>query len=164
MNEVINISVIPRDTPKRMRVSLFLIQVIIFHNRVDGIMSFVGIWWGAWTIIFPHFWYSWPVTHAVDMQTFGHPEAISWTLLITGIAGYIGKRLQWRAIRTLSSLFGFLSWCVLTVAFLSVRPIFSPAVACYSAFAIAKLVAYLNSGLGLDKVSITMPCKGDHAS
>lgn len=139
-----DIPVLPPGTSKRDRASLVAVQFLLYHNRLDGLMSFAGIWWGFWTIMFPNFWYGWPVTQQLARMTAGFPQAISWALLLSGLLTYWCKRAGWYRLRILCSLLGFVCWCMLTTAFAVVKPIFSPAVACYSLFAIAKLLSYVN--------------------
>jgi hypothetical protein len=77
--------------------------------------------------------------------------AISYTLLVGGIVGYFAKTRAWYRLRSVCLLSQFACWCVLTLVFLSVRPVFSPGVACYSAFALATLLAYVNFKMDLTR-------------
>lgn len=135
---------LPPSTPKRVRLSVMLIRFLMFHSRIGGLMAFVSVWWAAWTITFNDFWADWPVTHQITVQTWGYPMVISYTLLIGGMLGYLSKVKNWNALRSLCLLSQFACWCVLTLVFLDVEPVFSPGVACYSAFALATLLAYVN--------------------
>lgn len=153
---------LPPGTPKRVRLSLAAIQFLQYHNRLDGLMSFAGIWWGFWTIVFPGFWYGWPVTQQLTRMTAGHPTLISWALLVAGLLSYVCKRHNWANIRKVSSLIAFVAWSMLTVAFGVVKPIFSPAVACYSLFAIAMLLSYVNHVIRIDEHMLPVP-KADDA-
>lgn len=136
--------------PPKYRVSIALIKFLQYHNRLEGLMCFVCVWWASWTILFPGFWYNWPVTASIAAKTFGHPVLLSYTLLTVGSLGYLAKREDWQFLRTLTSLIAFICWGFLTIGFALLEPMFSPAVACYSAFAIAELMGYVNhvSGIG----------------
>jgi hypothetical protein len=151
MIDYANIPPLPADTPRVQRVSLATIQFLQHVNKLDGLMDFVGIWWGLWTLAFPNFWYGWPVTHQLARMTVGHPTLISWTVLATGILCYACKRMHWPNVRISSSLVAFVCWCMLTTAFIVVRPIFSPGFACYSLFAILKLLSYVNHVIRIDE-------------
>jgi hypothetical protein len=142
----------PPGAPRRYRLSVAVVGFLQYHNRLDGLMSFVAVWWGLWTLAFPHFWNDWPITAELARRCYGHPEVLSWALLLSGALGYLAKLREWTAVRTACSLVGFCSWSMLTLVFLSVDPIFSPGVACYSAMAIAKLIAYVNHSAGIDRL------------
>ncbi|MEO6657918.1 MAG: hypothetical protein ABIM73_06555 [Arenimonas sp.] len=157
-NDIKQILPLPPNTPKRIRISLLFVQFLQHHNRLDGLMSFAAIWWASWTLAFPGFWYNWPVTEAINYQTFGNPSIISWALMFSGAVGYAGRFIKSEQFRSLGSLVGFVCWGVLTVSFLMVRPIFSPAVACYSLFAIAKLFSYVNNVIGIDS-NVIIKCE-----
>ncbi len=141
---------LPPNTPKRLKLSITLIKFLLFHSRLDGLLSFVAVWWAAWTILFNDFWKDWPVTYQITVQTWGHPMIISYTLLIAGSLGYFSKLMSWNWLRAVCFLSEFSAWGVLTLVFLTVRPVFSPGVACYSAFAIATLLAYVNFKMDLE--------------
>lgn len=142
---------LPPEIPARVRVSLFLVSFLSHHNRLDGMMAFVGIWWGLWTLIFPEFWGSWPVTAELSRRMHGYPSSLSWILLLSGIINYASRRWGWIILRSCADLAAFTCWGLLTLVFLTVAPVFSPAVASYSAFAIAKLMAYINFQIGIDQ-------------
>lgn len=161
MNDYMSIPPLPAGTPKRVRMSLVAIQFLQYHNRLDGLMSFAGIWWGFWTIMFPNFWYGWPVTIQLSRMTGGNPALISWILLLSGACSYACKRYGWPRVRIACSLMAFVCWCMLTTAFAVVKPIFSPAVACYSLFAIAKLLSYVNNVIRIEEHSLPVP-QADH--
>lgn len=160
MKDYMAIPPLPSGTPKRIRLSLAAIQFLQYHNRLDGMMSFAGIWWGFWTLLFPNFWYGWPVTQQLSRMTGGHPGLLSWALLVAGLLSYAAKRFQWPNTRTASSLVAFVCWSMLTVAFGVVKPIFSPAVACYSLFAIAMLLSYVNHVIRIDEHVLPVPNAG----
>lgn len=146
-------ALLPDNAPMRFRVSLFLVKFLAHHNRLDGLMAGLGIWWGVWTLIFPDFWGAWPVTHRLTVLTGGHPSLISWTLLISGITSYVSRHYRWTYLRSTSVLAAFSCWSTLTLVFITVEPIFSPGVAMYSAAAIAKLMSYVNFQIGIDQRS-----------
>lgn len=162
MNDYASLPPLPPGTPKRVRLSLAAIQFLQYHSRLDGLMSFAGVWWGFWTLLFPNFWYGWPVTAQLSRMTAGHPELISWALLIAGAVSYACVHLGWMRVRVLCSLIAFVSWCMLTMAFAVVRPIFSPAVACYSLFAIAKLFSYVNQVISVEEQKNFASSKAGH--
>jgi hypothetical protein len=137
---------LPPGTPLKYRISVFLVNFLQYHNRLDGLMSFVAIWWALWTLLLPDFWHDWPVTAELSRRTYGHPYLLSWILLASGSVGYM--------LRTILTIAAFCCWGVLTLVFLSVEPVFSPGVACYSAFAIAKLMAYVNHVTGIDRLPL----------
>lgn len=151
MTDYLHIPPLPPGTPRRVRMSLTLIQFLQYHNRLDGLMSFAGIWWGVWTLLFPNFWYGWPVTQQLARMTGGFPSIISWVLLLCGLISYAAKRAGWARIRVGCSLLAFVCWCMLTTVFAVMKPIFSPAAACYSLFAVAELLAYVNHVIRIDE-------------
>lgn len=142
---------LPDKTPAHFRISLFLVKFLSHHNRLDGIMAFLGIWWGAWTLISPGFWGAWPVTAQLAERTGGYPELLSWTLLVSGVLSYVSRRYYWTTVRSIAALAAFACWCTLTLVFLTVDPIFSPGVAIYSAAALFKLMSYVNFQIGIDQ-------------
>jgi hypothetical protein len=148
---------LPPGTPRRVRLSLAAIKFLQYHNRADVSMSFVAIWWGMMTLLMPQFWYGWPIAHQLDLMTGGFPMGISWALLTSGLGEYLCKKYKYKKLLTLFSLLGFVCWCLLTTAFLFVRPVFSPAIACYSAFAISKLASYVNHSIGIEDVKLPNP-------
>lgn len=142
---------LPANATLVQKISFQLIKILSYHNRLDGLMSFIGIWWGAWTIVFPAFWEGWPVTQRITEVTLGHPQVISYGLLLSGFIGYFAKAHDLNLLRTVCFLVGFVCWCTLTLVFLTITPVFSPGAATYSAFAIAKLLAYVNFQVGIDQ-------------
>ncbi len=152
---------LPPGTPWITRLSYHAIRLLAFHNRLDGLMSFVGVWWASWTLIFHDFWEAWPVTAQVTAFTGGHPNILAYGLLLSSLFGYLGKLRHINWMRTVAFLGAFACWATLTVVFLTVKPVFSPGVACYSAFALAKLLAYVNFQIGIDvfpnNQSLVMP-------
>ncbi len=142
---------LPPRIPARFRVSLFLVKFLEYHNRLNGAMAFLCVWWGAWTLVFPDFWGEWPATVGLGIRTLGHPQILSWTLFVSGWLNYLGQRFRWATVRSVASLASFAAWCTLTQVFLTVSPIASPAVAVYSAAAIAELMAYVNFKIGIDQ-------------
>lgn len=143
---------LPPGTPIRIRLSVAIVSFLQYHNRLDGLMSFAAVWWALWTLIFPGFWNDWPITAELARRCYGHPELLSWTLLLSGSIGYFAKLQGWRFVRGITSLAAFFCWSTLTLVFLAVEPIFSPGVACYSFLAIAKLIAYVNHSAGIDRL------------
>lgn len=141
---------LPPGTPRRVRMALILIRFLAFHNRLDGIMCFIAIWWALWVLAVPPQWG--PILPALHTMTDGNPELIAWVLMLTGISGYLTRIRGWERTRSVTSLIGFTSWGVLTVAHATAAPMYSPAVACYSIFAIAKLIAYVGHQVGLDVI------------
>lgn len=141
---------LPPGSPKRLRISVMLIQFLLFHSRLDGLMSFVAVWWGGWTLALSEFWVDWPVTRQITALTWGYPNAISWALLLAGVLGYISKHRKWHRLRSICFLTEFASWGVLSLVFFTIHPPFSPGVACYSAFALATLLAYVNFRMDLE--------------
>lgn len=139
---------------KRQIISYMLIRFLSFHNKLEGLVSFVAVWWGILTIIFHEFWNAWPVTAALTHRTYGHPSALSYILLISGVLGYWSKVRNWQSVRTICFIAMFVCWGILTVTFLSLKPIFAPGVACYSAFAIATLISYVSYQVGLEMVIV----------
>lgn len=159
--ELSDLPPLPPGTPKRIRLSLAAIQYLQYHNRLDGLMSFACVWWGVWTLLFPNFWYGWPVTQQLSRMTVGHPTLISWALAISGVVSYACTRYHWPRLRVVCSLFAFVCWSMLTTAFAVVKPIFSPAVACYSLFAIAMLLSYVNHVIRIEEHILPVP-QADH--
>lgn len=150
---------LPPDAPLRDRLRHTFYRFMTHHNRLDGIMASVAIWWAAWTIIFPDFWRDWPVTAVLNHRTGGHPWMVSWVLLISGIGSYWSRSRQkkrsphprlWHFVRTFSALLAFGSWGTLALIFMTVTPIYSPGAAVYSWLAIAKLFSYTNYVLRID--------------
>ena len=135
---------------KRVRIGFFLLRLLAFHNRLEGLMSFIAVWWGAWTIIFHDFWAAWPVTENLTERTYGHPYVLSYALLFSGLLGYWCRIRDWQSIRAICSITMFVSWGILTVTFLSIEPVFSPGVACYSSFMIGTLISYVSFQIGLE--------------
>ena len=145
---------LPPDAPKLSKVSYALVKFLVFHNRLHGLMSFVAIWWAIWTLMFNEFWLGWQVTSELAAQTYGNPRIISFALLLSGVMGYVSMFWEWKIVRAFCDLLGFASWCTLTLVFLLVDPVFSPGVACYSAFAMAKLISYVTFQIGLDPADL----------
>jgi hypothetical protein len=135
---------LPPGAPLSGRLSYSLLKFLWFHSRLEGLMSFVCVWWGLWTIVFSDFWGDWPVTVVISLWSGGHPMLISWVLLVAGAIGYVAKMFKWNHIRSVCFLASFASWAFLSVLFIEVRPVFSPGVACYTAFCLATLIAYVN--------------------
>lgn len=152
------------------KVSLAFIRFLTYHNRLEGLMAFLGVWWGSWTLLFPGFWLAWPSTVVISHRMYNHPELISLTLLITGIVGYLGWNRKWFVARTSCTFVSFIVWGMLCLNFLTVAPVFSPGVACYSAFALSSLMAYIYVQMGIDKILDTAstmrqlehPCSGEN--
>lgn len=142
---------LPPGTSLRLRMAMKLMRFLAFHNRLDGIMCFVAIWWSLWVLLVPPQWG--PILPALHTLTGGEPQLVAWVLLSTGISGYVTRIQGWERARSVTSLIGFTSWGVLSVAHGIAEPIYSPAVACYSVFAIAKLIAYVGHQVGLDVVA-----------
>lgn len=143
----------PPGTPKRIRLSLVLLRFLTFHNRLDGLIAFFAVWWGAWTLVFDDFWMKWPVAKILEFRMWGYPETLGWCLLVSGILGYFGKVYGLTWLRTMCFLTMFACWGVLTLAFYTLEPMFSPGVACYSALAISTLISYISFQVGLEKVN-----------
>lgn len=142
---------LPPGAPATLRLRLYVMRFLAHHNRLDGYMAFVAVYWGAWTLLFPRFWGDWPVTAELSKWTGGQPSVVSWTLLLAGLGSYLARRRNWHALRAVCALLAFSNWAMLSLIFLSVDPIFSPGAACYSAFAIAKLISYVNFVIRVDQ-------------
>ena len=142
---------LPPGTSLRLRMAMKLMQFLAFHNRLDAIMCFIAIWWALWVLLVPPQWG--PILPALQSMTGDLHPLIPWVLLGSGVSGYITRIQCWERARSITTLIGFTSWGVLTVAHLLAEPMYSPAVACYSFFAIAKLIAYVGHQVGLDVVA-----------
>lgn len=150
---------LPPNAPFRDRAQQTLLRFLLHHNRLDGIMAFMSVNWALWTLTFPAFWKDWPVTALLGQWTGGHHWLVSWTLLFSGAGSYVSRAMQkrkgydlqrWHLLRCVAALAGFSSWCMLACLFLTVKPIFSPGVAVYTAFAIAKLLSFIHYFLHID--------------
>lgn len=141
---------LPPDASKGTKLSVMLIQFLLFHSRLDGLMSFTAIWWGGWTLLLSDFWKDWPVTYQITDMTWGHPNMLSYALAGAGLLGYLSKMKGWHSLRSCCFLVEFASWGVLTLVFFTIQPPFSPGVACYSSFALATLLAYVNFRMDLE--------------
>lgn len=139
------------DAPKRVRASVYVLRFLIHHNRLDGIMAMVGIWWGICTLVWPEFWSTWPATKELAYRTGGFPEITSWTVLVSGVGSYVARYYSWHAVRSIFALAAFSTWVMLAVVSWSVEPLFAPGFACYSLFAFAKLMSYVNFVIQVDQ-------------
>jgi hypothetical protein len=107
--------------------------------------------------MFPDFWGAWQPTITLAKATGNHPEFLSGALLVGGILGYLGAKYHWTWGRRLTSLIRFVCWGLMVVVFMSMDPIATPGVACYSAFAIGELMSYVNHVIGLDENEPPLP-------
>jgi hypothetical protein len=142
---------LPPGTPMRQRISLLLVQFLVEHRGIENLMCFFAVWWGTWTLLFPDFWGAWAPTVALAEQTGGHPEILSIALFVNGVIGYAAGKFQWNMrARAVPSLIRFMCWAFMAKVFIFMEPIATPGVACYSAFALAELMAYVNHVVGFD--------------
>lgn len=149
--EILRSVTLPPGAPRRLRVGLVLLRFLAHHNRLDGYMAFVAVVWGSLTLMFPGFWQGWTVTAELNRWTGNNPWLLSVSLLIAGIGSYVSRhyRIDW--LRSACALLAFSSWMMLVIIFLSVDPIFTPGVACYSLFAFAKAISYISFVINLDQ-------------
>lgn len=138
------------DAPVVDKARYTLQRFLIHHNKLDGFMAYMAVGWGFTTLVFPGFWYSWPVTVKLAEWTGGWPSIVSWSLLLAGIGSYVSRRKKWNRLRAISALVAFSNWATLCALFISVTPMFSPGVACYGGLASAKLMSFIHHFLRLD--------------
>lgn len=134
------------------RARIAVLRFLTFHNRLEGHMAFVGVWWGFMTLMFPDFWTMWPTTQAVTLRAFGHPEILSWTLLVTGVVGYSSwhSEIHWRRLRKFCAFAAFVCWTFLAIVFGTLDPPFTIGVATYSLFAFATIIVALYLELDIE--------------
>lgn len=136
---------------QKLKISLAVIRVLTYYNRLTNVTSLIAVWWGLWTLIFPGFWQAWPVAMAMDSHVFGHAEWMSWTLFTAGILDYLSNKFGWKYIRYTTTLIELACWSLLSLAVISLRPVFAPAASVYTAFAFLKLMAWTSIYVGIDK-------------
>lgn len=137
--------------PKRVRVSLALIQILTYYNKLTSVTSLIAVWWGLWTLVFPSFWQEWPVAMAMNSHLFGHAEWMSITLIVAGTLDLAAYRFGWRIVRYSTTIVELACWCLLAAAVIQLRPIFAPAAAVYTAFAMLKLMSWVSLYVGIDQ-------------
>ena len=141
---------IPANATLKQRISLLLVQFLVEHRKAESLMCFIAIWWGSLTLLFPDFWGAWEPTRSLSAATYGHPWVLSALLFVNGVLGYVAAKFKWRWGRTGPSLIRFVCWGFMVKVFLFMEPIATPGVACYSAFALAELMSYVNHVVGID--------------
>jgi hypothetical protein len=148
--EVLDNIRLPHDAPASDKAKLMMRKFLSHHNRLDGYMAFMAVLWGTITLAFPGFWGVWPVSMKLAAWTGGHPEIVSWSLLLAGVGSYFSRWQKWTRMRAICALIAFSNWATLCALFCSVDPIYSPGVAVYGGLALAKLFSYINYILRLD--------------
>ena len=144
---------LPPEFPKRARISLAVVRFLTYHNRLDGILPFFAMWWGLWTILTPTWWQYWPRSSSIIRDFYGHPEVLSWVLLLAGAVRYFGSNRKLQHVCSAAAMAQFVAWGTIAWECGRLTPMAAAGFAMYSAIAIAELMAYINVVAGIDRCS-----------
>lgn len=123
-------------------------RFLAYHNRLDGILPFIAMYWGVWTLLAPQWVVYWPIQTALWHTVL---RCISWLLLLAGASQYFasGRGLRW--LCKTAVVVKFSAWASMAYALLSATPIAASGVAIYSALALAELLAWSSLNAGIDR-------------